>query len=100
MTGADRDGEIPQHGGRVTLTLDRADGREVVYRASLAASGERAEGTAVVSLASGTVTLSVSPEPPAFLATFATAFLRSAWLARRSDPEPWPSRITRWRAAK
>lgn len=100
MTRADRSDEIPAHGGRVDLTLERFDEREVVYRATLASAGQRAEGTATVSLAAGVVTLSLSPEPPAFLAAFATAFLRSAWLARRDDPEPWPSRITRWRAAK
>lgn len=100
--GDDRDGGavIPRHGGRVELVREHVDDADVRYAATLLSDGASFDGIASVALVDGAVTLSFATPPPDYLVAFARAFLRSAWLSRREDPEPWPARITRWRAPR
>lgn len=94
---------VPTHGGRVVLALASTSPEAVVYAASLHTESASFTGEVRIVLATGEVVFAPwqPAEPPGWLLTFARAFLRSAWLARReADGEPWPHRINRWRAEK
>lgn len=98
-----KDSAFPTSGGRVVLVFARATAETVSYEAELYVPDARFTSAAEVRVADGDVVFPAwAPEsPPAWLLAFARAFLRSAWLARRDDPdEPWPARINRWRPAK
>jgi hypothetical protein len=78
---------------------------DVVFRAHLSTPTGAWNGEARVLLADGAVSFAAwTPEsdgeaaPPAWLTAHAQAFLRTEWRARRGpDPEPWPTRVNRWR---
>lgn len=93
----------PTHGVRFELL--RVDGAPSEVRYAVALHGPEAlwKGQAAVQLAGGELQLSPfePAEPPAWAVTTLRAFLRGEWRARRDDPQdPWPARITRWRAER
>jgi hypothetical protein len=91
----------PRTGGRVILELDDAAGDPVRYRAVLYTPDVVFHGVATVTR-EGVVDLGGwDADPPAWLVDLARKFLRTEWRARQvPDPEPWPARISRWRAEK
>lgn len=93
----------PDHGVRVQLERAGGASGEIRYEASLFGPAPALwRGPVVVHLDDGSVALGpFSPgDPPPWVEQIVRAFLRGEWRARRNDPEnPWPDRITRWRAA-
>lgn len=72
----------------------------MVYAGTLLTPDGEWAGRGVVTVASGEVAWTWNAGAPPWLADLAHKFVRGEWRARRGDdPEPWPARITRWRAA-
>ena len=93
--------EQPSHGLRFELIARTADAGTVAYDVTLTGPETAATGTATVTLADGRVQLDLPASVPAWATSTLNAFLRSEWRSRRDDPEdPWPRRLTRWRAAR
>jgi hypothetical protein len=86
----------PSTGGRVSLELRAAESERVVYACTLLYATEQRTGVAAVDVASGAVTLVGLDEAPAWLTTLTHQLVRQAW--RGVPAQPWPRRITRWRA--
>jgi hypothetical protein len=91
----------PTHGGRVVLDRRDVSAEAVTYDVVLYTPDERFASVVTVRLLDGDVVFGdFSPVgPPAYLVTFARAFLRSEWRERKDDPagDPWPERLMRWR---
>ena len=94
--------EQPTHGVRFELLAQTfPPPGAVAYDVTLTAADASWTGRAAVTVADGAVQLDLPPEVPAWAASTLNAFLRSEWRARRgADAEPWPQRLTRWRAPR
>ncbi len=91
----------PGSGGRVICDLVSCDGATVIYEVALYTAVQVWRGQAQVAPTTGVVSCSRwdIAEAPAWLVTYAEAFLRSEWRAHARDPAaPWANRIARWRA--
>jgi hypothetical protein len=87
----------PEHGGRIELKLSEVGKGAVEYSIVLSTQGINWRGSACVD-AHGAVELSSpEPAPPAWLADFARALLRTLYRTHHEDGA-WPRRLTRWRA--
>lgn len=88
----------PPNGGRFELKLQGIDANHATYLAEFALPEGERQATVSVSEETGAVTWQLGPadETPAWLLKYAGTTLRTAWRAR--PKEPWPRRITRWRA--
>ncbi|MEN9577018.1 MAG: hypothetical protein RJA70_27 [Pseudomonadota bacterium] len=86
----------PHSGGRVTVKLTGKDEHRVTYELSCLVAEASHQGTAVVELATGVVSVDCEAAPD-WISAFAQVLLRGAWRTRESTP--WPRRLTRWRAA-
>jgi hypothetical protein len=94
--------ERPTTGGRVVLDRTAVSAEVVIYRAQLLTPDADWRGDARIDIPTGEILFSWETDTPAeWLVAQAHAFLRGEWRARRGpDPEPWPTRVNRWREAK
>jgi hypothetical protein len=85
----------PDHGARVVLERERADGEVAVYRVTAYGAGDVVYTMQASLSATGVGLGAWEPAPPAWLATFTDRLLRS--FAKSHAGGPWPRKITRWR---
>lgn len=94
--------EQPTHGVRFELMArEPAPAGVVAYDVTLTTSDASWTGLASVTLADGAVQFELPDGVSDWARSTLHAFLRGEWRGRRGDDaEPWPRRITRWRAPR
>lgn len=93
---------VPSHGVRIGLERTSLDTASARYAIGLAFPDATLEGSAVVDLADGRVSLEGLPEStPEWARTQVASLLRAAFVARSKEPgSPMPRRIERWRPGR
>ncbi len=88
----------PDHGARVVLERESADGVAATYSVTVYAPGTTRYSTQAKLSDTGVTTAGWDPAPPAWIAVFVDRLLRS--FAKSHAGGPWPRKVTRWRDAR